>query len=93
MSSSPETFLGMQHCQERLMCDTCTFGLVIGGGGFLLRNAARGQFPLEVTVCVALPWLLKLGGCAVPGAPGLGVTLSTEMIVLLSYRSWLWNWK
>lgn len=27
-----------------------------------------------MTVCVVLPWLLELGGRAVPGAPGLGVS-------------------
>lgn len=42
--------------------------------------------PLEGTVCVVLSQPLELVGCVVPGAPGLGVSLSVgEMIIY--YRS------
>lgn len=41
-----------------------------------------------MTACVVLPWLLELSGCAVPGAPGLGVSLSVEeMIIGAGYRT------
>lgn len=35
-----------------------------------------------MTVYVVLPWLLELDGCAVPWAPGLGVSLSLEKMIL-----------
>lgn len=37
-----------------------------------------------MTVCVVLSWILELDGCAVPGAPGLGVSLSVEEMIFFT---------